>query len=87
MSDEIHAHRLKRMKMRAWRRGTREMDLLLGPYADANLATMDDAELRLFDQLLQENDPDLMAWATGVTPPPIAFSGLIAELLRHAKTH
>ena len=72
--------RLKRMKMRSWRRGTKEMDLVLGPYADAELAGMTGAELDAFDSLLEENDQDLMAWMLGQKPPPAAHAGLIAVL-------
>lgn len=72
--------RLKRMKMRSWRRGTKEMDLVLGPYADAELAGMSGAELDAFDALLEENDQDLMAWMLGQKAAPAAHAGLIATL-------
>lgn len=87
MIQETHEHRLKRMKMRAWRRGTREMDLLLGPYADQNLGTMSQDKVDLFDRLLQQNDPDLMAWVTDVTAAPSEFCDLISKLKDRAKTH
>lgn len=65
--------RQKRMTMRSWRRGTKEMDLILGPWADARLAGMDAAELDLYDRLLEENDQDLIGWIMGTaTPPPWA---------------
>lgn len=68
---ETHEHRLKRIKIRAWRRGIKEMDLLIGGYADAHLAVMSEAELDAFEALMDENDQDLLAWATGqeATPP------------------
>jgi antitoxin CptB len=72
--------RLKRMAMRSWRRGTKEMDLVLGPYADAHLAKMDDATLALYDQLLNENDQDLLPWVLGQRPAPEGFATLIAEI-------
>lgn len=71
---------LKRMKMRSWRRGTKEMDLVLGPYADAHLAGMDKARLALYDRLLDENDQDLLPWVLGQRPAPDAFAILIAEI-------
>ena len=52
--SETHEARIKRMKMRSWRRGIREMDLILGPYADAKLEQFDAAALDLFDTLLEE---------------------------------
>jgi antitoxin CptB len=54
----------RRCRMRAWRRGTREMDLILGPFADAQLSDLPDADLHLFEQLMTENDHDLYQWIT-----------------------
>lgn len=72
--------RLKRMSMRSWRRGTKEMDLVLGPYADANLAAMPPPQLDLYDQLLEENDQDLWPWVLGQQPAPALLADLIAEI-------
>jgi antitoxin CptB len=72
--------RLKRMRMRSWRRGTREMDLILGPFADAELDRMEAAALELYDDLLAENDQDLYAWITGQAAPPARFAGLLARI-------
>ncbi len=76
--------RLKRMRMRSWRRGTKEMDLVLGPYADQQLSGMSLAELDAFDALLEENDQDLMAWMLGQKAVPLAHAGLISTLSAHA---
>ncbi|MGV8985381.1 MAG: succinate dehydrogenase assembly factor 2 [Cypionkella sp.] len=78
--SETQESRLKRMRMRAWRRGTKEMDLVLGPYADALLAKMSEADLSAFDALLEENDQDLMAWMLGQNAPPPAHADLIKVL-------
>jgi antitoxin CptB len=72
--------RLKRMAMRSWRRGTKEMDLVLGPFADAHLAGMDAATLDLYDALLHENDQDLLPWVLGQVPPPDRFAPLIGRI-------
>lgn len=72
--------RLKRMAMRSWRRGTKEMDLVLGPYADAHLAAMDAGNLALYDRLLNENDQDLLPWVLGQVAAPAEFAALIAEI-------
>ncbi len=72
--------RLKRMRMRSWRRGTKEMDLILGPYADAHLAAMADPRLAVYDVLLEENDQDLLPWVLGQGTPPPALAALIAEI-------
>ncbi|MFM7443247.1 MAG: succinate dehydrogenase assembly factor 2 [Tabrizicola sp.] len=78
--------RLKRMAMRSWRRGTKEMDLVLGPFADANLAAMTGPELDIYDALLAENDQDLMAWILGQSAPPPALAGLLARVTAFAET-
>lgn len=74
--------RLRRLRYRAWHRGTREMDLILGPYADAKLLTMPAAELDRFEALLEEMDTDLFDWLMGNVPtPPDADHALLADLL------
>ncbi len=72
--------RIKRMKMRAMRRGIKEMDLILSTYADRNLAAMDQSGLDQFDALLHENDQDLYQWVTGQVAPPGAFAALIEDI-------
>lgn len=75
--------RLRRLRYRAWHRGTKEMDLLLGPYADARLERMATAELDRFETLLDEADTDLLKWLMGQEPAPgDADHELLAELLR-----
>ena len=78
--------RLKRMAMRSWRRGTKEMDLVLGPFADAHLAALTEAELDLYDALLAENDQDLMAWILGQSAPPPHLASLLARITAFAET-
>ena len=80
MTGETAEARLKRMRMRSWRRGTKEMDLLLGPWADAHLAGLAEERLALYDRLLEENDQDLMAWFLGQAPAPDWAAGLLAEI-------
>ncbi len=78
--DETPEARLKRLKIRAWRRGIKEMDLILGPYADANLASMSAEEVEEFDALLKENDQDLYQWVSGQAAPPAEFAALVTRL-------
>jgi antitoxin CptB len=82
---ETDEARLKRLSMRSWRRGTKEMDLILGPFADAHLAGMSPGKLALYDQLLEENDQDLLPWVLGQNPAPAAIADLIAEIAAHAR--
>ena len=67
---ETDEARRRRIAMRCWRRGTREMDLILGAFADTRLGTMDARGLDALEALLSENDQDLYAWFTGREPEP-----------------
>ena len=78
--------RLKRMTMRSWRRGTKEMDLVLGPFADSHLAAMGEAELGLYDALLEENDQELITWVMGTAPIPDRLAGLMAVISGFARS-
>lgn len=62
--------RRKKLRYRAWHRGTREMDLVLGPYADAHTENMDDAQLDRLEALMSEEDPPLLKWVMGQETPP-----------------
>lgn len=81
---ETLENRLKRMKMRAWHRGTKEMDMILGRFTDDNLAAMAAPQLDLLDALMEENDQDLYQWVTGQMPAPEKFAALIDEIAAHA---
>jgi antitoxin CptB len=60
--------RRKRLLFRCWHRGTREMDLILGRFADAEIANLADGELTQLEQLIEVPDPDLYAALTGKVP-------------------
>jgi antitoxin CptB len=64
VSSSLDARR-RRACFRAWHRGTREMDLLLGRFADAYIASLSDSDLVGFEALLELPDPDLFVWITG----------------------
>lgn len=82
---ETNEARLKRMSMRSWRRGTKEMDLILGPYADAHLAQMSDAELGVYDLLLEENDTDLLPMILGQQAAPDHLTQMLARIGDYAR--
>jgi antitoxin CptB len=84
VNDEPHEHRLRRLTMRAHRRGIKEMDIILGRYAGARLGAMDAGALDLFDALLSENDQDLYQWVTGQSAPPTRFAPLVADIAQVA---
>jgi antitoxin CptB len=77
---ESRETREKRLRIRAWRRGIREMDLILGPYADAHLAAMDTAGIAAFEALLEEADLDMLPWVMGQRAAPPAHAELVARL-------
>lgn len=67
--------RLKRLHFRAWHRGTREADFMIGGFFDAHGASWGDEEMAWFEALLEEQDVDLMAWAIGTAEPPERYAG------------
>ncbi len=82
--SESREMRLKRMKLRARRRGTKEMDLVLGGFALARLEEMDEDALDLFESLLEEGDNDLWDWITARRPCPRRWEGLVGRIRAHA---
>ena len=62
--------RRRRLTVRAWRRGLRELDLLFGGYADAHGAALDEAGLAEFERLLDEEDAPMLGWMMGFEPVP-----------------
>jgi antitoxin CptB len=74
------------MLYRAWHRGTREMDLIMGRFADAMIGTLTDAEMDEFERLSDEPEPDVYAWITGDRPlPPEHDTALFAKLRSYAR--
>ena len=69
--------RRKRLLFRCWHRGTREMDLILGRFADAEIGNLFDAELGELERLLEVNDPDLYAAITGDKTLPADVTGTL----------
>jgi len=74
-------NRVQRLRFRSWHRGTREMDLLMGSFADAHLATFTPLQLDQYEELMQQNDPDLYNWITGVEAIPESQETDVMRLL------
>ena len=68
--DRAQDPRRKRIKFRAWHRGMKEVDLVLGPFADMFVDQLDDAGLDEFEQLLSVPDNDLYDWLCERRTPP-----------------
>jgi antitoxin CptB len=77
-------NRRKQLIFRAWHRGTREMDLIMGSYADRHVPEMDEAGLDLFEALLHIPDPDVYDWIIGrASVPANLWNPVIETLLKH----
>ena len=72
--------RLARLRMRSWRRGTREMDLILGPFADTAMARLEPAEVDAYEALVAENDQDLYLWISGRGEAPEAHRAIVDRI-------
>jgi antitoxin CptB len=84
LSSAALDERRRRILFRAWRRGMREMDLVMGRFADAHLPTMSESELDAFELLLDAPDHQALAWIVGGAPPPRGFDTALIARLRGA---
>ncbi|MFL6723794.1 MAG: succinate dehydrogenase assembly factor 2 [Sphingomicrobium sp.] len=66
---------LRALKYRAWHRGTREADMMIGGFFDSHHASWDANDRALFASLLTEQDVDIMAWALGTEDMPKRYRG------------
>jgi antitoxin CptB len=80
-SDGLDARR-RRVLWRAWHRGTREMDLVMGRFADRELRGMAERELDEFERLIEAPDRDVFAWVTGAEPTPANYDGPVFRRLK-----
>ena len=80
-------HRRRRTLFRAWHRGIREMDILMGSFADAEIGTMPEADLDDFEHLIEVPDPDLFRWITGEDAAPSNYNTAVFRRLKAFHTH
>jgi antitoxin CptB len=73
---------LRALRYRAWHRGTREADMMIGGYFDAHHANWSEQDQAIFSALLQEQDVDIMAWAIGTQEVPDRFQGPMMDALK-----
>ena len=73
--------RRERLRFRSWHRGTREMDLLLGSFADMHIHSFSPEQLMQYEALLVQADPDLYNWITGAEALPDALNNNVGQLL------
>ena len=73
--------RRRKLNFRAWRRGFREMDLIMGQFADQHIETMSESELEEFERLLSTPDWEVYAWIVGNKPVPPNYAGPVLDRL------
>lgn len=79
--------RRRRIHFRAWHRGMREMDLILGQFSDAAIATLADADLDALEALMEEPDRDIFMWLTGEAETPKEFDTPVFHKIKAMHTH
>jgi antitoxin CptB len=84
-SDEDLFERRKRLRFRSQHRGTKEMDLILGAFAEHHLVAFDAAEMDEYEKLLELDDSDLWSWVVGRAPVAVAHSSTIMDLFVNFK--
>ncbi len=75
--------RIRKAKYRGSHRGTKESDLVVGGFFDRYHASWTEADLAWFEQLLEEQDVDILAWAFGSTAVPARLDGDQMKLLKN----
>ncbi len=84
MTLEELNNRRKRLIFRSWHRGTREMDLIMGSFAEKHVPAMEGPQLDLYEELLHTPDPDVYDWISGQKPVPANTNNdIIKMLLNH----
>lgn len=79
--------RRRKILFRAWHRGIREMDLLMGQFADAEIGTLSESELDDFEALIEVPDRDLFSWITGTEETPSNYNTALFRRLKVFHTH
>lgn len=82
VSSEGLEIRRRRVLFRAWHRGTKEMDLVMGRFADAEIRTMSDDDLNDFERLIEVPDRDLFTWVTGKADTPGNYDTAVFRRLK-----
>lgn len=81
MTDDEQAARRRRLLYRSVRRGTKEADILIGGFVKEYIDKFDTRQLDELDQMLEQSDPDLMAWINGQDTPPTALNSSVLKMM------
>ena len=79
--------RRRKILFRAWHRGMRETDLIMGRFADVEIGKLTDAELDVFEQLIEVLDRDLLSWITGEAQVPSNYDTDVFRRLKAFHNH
>ena len=82
ISSEGLDPRRRRLLFRSWHRGIREMDLVLGRFADAHIAELSDAELDEYETWLEIPDQQIFTWVNGSQLAPAEIDTALFRRLR-----
>ena len=81
-SSEGLDQRRRKLLFRSWHRGTREMDLIMGRFADATIEQLAEEEIGELERLIEAPDPELLAWITGEADVPPNYDTALFRRLR-----
>ena len=70
----------KKLSIRSWRRGTKELDLILGQFSDKNIKKLKISELNLYEQFLSNDDYLIYNWIFSKEESPVVFKSLIKQI-------
>lgn len=81
-TDDI---RRKRLRFRSWHRGSRELDLVLGRFADKYMGSLTPQQLDRYEALIDQSDPDIYRWVNGSEQPSAIHDNDVLELIKNMK--
>ena len=73
----------KKLSIRSWRRGTKELDIILGQFSDENISRFEKFEINLYEQLLSKDDHIIYSWLFEKEECPKIFKILIKKIQKH----
>ena len=71
---------IKRLKMRSWRRGMKEMDIILGKFIDHSIDFLTDNEMQSYENLLNNDDQTIFSWIFNKEQTPEEFNDIIKKI-------
>lgn len=85
-ADDLDTRR-RAIKIRAWRRGMREMDILIGGFVDARLATLGESDVADLERLLDVDDQKVFSWLCGTEEPEAGYDTPVFRAIKSFHTH